>query len=49
MRKRRPCGSAADSHAQSQAYTDEQLILAARLYFLDGLQQAQIGRLVNVS
>jgi DNA-binding transcriptional regulator LsrR (DeoR family) len=31
------------------AYTDAQLILAARLYFLDGLSQAQIGKLVNVS
>ncbi|SIO66502.1 transcriptional regulator [Singulisphaera sp. GP187] len=30
-------------------YNDEQLILAARLYFLDGLPQAQIGKLVNVS
>ena len=30
-------------------YSDEQLILAARLYFLDGLPQAQIGKLVNVS
>jgi deoxyribonucleoside regulator len=32
-----------------QSYTDEQLILAARLYFLDGLPQAEIGKLVNVS
>jgi deoxyribonucleoside regulator len=31
------------------SYTDEQLILAARLYFIDGLPQAQIGKLVNVS
>jgi deoxyribonucleoside regulator len=30
-------------------YHDDQLILAARLYFLDGLPQAQIGKLVNVS
>jgi deoxyribonucleoside regulator len=30
-------------------YSDEQLILAARLYFIEGLQQAQIGKLVNVS
>ena len=30
-------------------YTDDQLILAARLYFLDGLPQAQIGKLINVS
>ena len=30
-------------------YSDEQLILAARLYFLDGLPQAEIGKLVNVS
>lgn len=31
------------------SYSDEQLIVAARLYFLDGLPQAQIGKLVNVS
>jgi len=30
-------------------YTDDQLILTARLYFIDGLPQAQIGKLVNVS
>ena len=30
-------------------YTDEQLILTAKLYFIDGLPQAQIGKLVNVS
>lgn len=30
-------------------YSDDQLILAARLYFLDGLPQAQIGKIVNVS
>ncbi|MCU1234835.1 MAG: transcriptional regulator with sigma factor-related N-terminal domain [Candidatus Solibacter sp.] len=30
-------------------YTDDQLILAARLYFIDDLPQAQIGKLVNVS
>jgi len=30
-------------------YSDEQLILAARLYFIDGLPQMQIGKLVNVS
>ncbi|HEY3333034.1 MAG TPA: sugar-binding domain-containing protein [Capsulimonadaceae bacterium] len=34
---------------QSSNYTDEQLILAARLYFLDGLPQMEIARLVNVS
>jgi DNA-binding transcriptional regulator LsrR (DeoR family) len=33
----------------SKVYSDDQLVLAARLYFLDGLPQAQIGRLVNVS
>lgn len=32
-----------------QRYSDDQLILAARLYFIDGLPQAQIGKLVNVS
>jgi deoxyribonucleoside regulator len=31
------------------AYTDAQLILAARLYFLDGLSQSQIAKLVKVS
>jgi DNA-binding transcriptional regulator LsrR (DeoR family) len=31
------------------AYTDAQLILAARLYFLEELSQAQIGKLLNVS
>lgn len=30
-------------------YTDDQLILTAKLYFIDGLPQAQIGKLVNVS
>src|SRR5260221_9727886 len=30
-------------------YSDQQLILAARLYFLDGLPQAEIGKIVNVS
>jgi DNA-binding transcriptional regulator LsrR (DeoR family) len=30
-------------------YSDEKLILAARLYFIDGLPQARIGKLVNVS
>src|ERR1039458_10036021 len=33
----------------SRSYTDDQLILAARLYFLDGLSQAQVGKLVHVS
>jgi len=32
-----------------QPYSDEQLILAARLYFLDGLAQVEIGKIVNVS
>jgi deoxyribonucleoside regulator len=32
-----------------RSYTDDQLILAARLYFLDGMAQAEIGKLVNVS
>ncbi|MFB3825921.1 MAG: sugar-binding transcriptional regulator [Bryobacteraceae bacterium] len=31
------------------AYSDDQLILTARLYFIEGLPQAQIGKLVNVS
>ncbi len=31
------------------AYSDDQLILTARLYFVEGLPQAQIGKLVNVS
>lgn len=35
--------------AQQPHYTDDQLILAARLYFIDGLPQAQIGRIVHVS
>jgi DNA-binding transcriptional regulator LsrR (DeoR family) len=33
----------------TRSYTDDQLILAARLYFLDGLSQAQVGKLVHVS
>jgi deoxyribonucleoside regulator len=33
----------------AHSYTDDQLILAARLYFLDGLSQAQVGKLVHVS
>lgn len=32
-----------------QSYPDDQLILAARLYFLDGLSQEQVGRFVHVS
>lgn len=32
-----------------RSYTDDQLILAARLYFLDGLSQTQVGKLVHVS
>ena len=31
------------------SYTDDQLILAARLYYIDRLPQMQIGKLVNVS
>lgn len=30
-------------------YSDDQLLLASRLYFIDGLPQARIARLVNVS
>ncbi len=30
-------------------YSDEQLIVAARLYFVDGLSQVEIGKIVNVS
>src|SRR3954471_20829479 len=30
-------------------YRDEQLRLAARLYYIDGLLQAEVARLVNVS
>ncbi|MFB3778838.1 MAG: sugar-binding transcriptional regulator [Bryobacteraceae bacterium] len=37
------------SKAQSQSHSDDQLILAARLYFLDGLSQEQVGRFVHVS
>jgi deoxyribonucleoside regulator len=33
----------------ARSYTNDQLILAARLYFLDGLSQAQVGKLVHVS
>lgn len=32
-----------------ETYSDDQLILTARLYFVEGLPQAQIGKLVNVS
>lgn len=32
-----------------ETYSDDQLILAARLYFVEGLPQAQIGKLANVS
>jgi deoxyribonucleoside regulator len=32
-----------------QSHSDDQLILAARLYFLDGLSQEQVGKLVHVS
>lgn len=31
------------------SYSDDQLILTARLYFVEGLPQVQIGKLVNVS
>jgi deoxyribonucleoside regulator len=31
------------------SYSHEQLILAARLYYLDGLSQVEVGRFVNVS
>ncbi len=31
------------------AYSDDQLILTARLYFIEGLPQARIGKLANVS
>jgi DNA-binding transcriptional regulator LsrR (DeoR family) len=34
---------------KSQPHSDDQLILAARLYFLDGLNQEQVGKLVHVS
>src|SRR3954469_10953211 len=30
-------------------YSDEQLRLAARLYYMDGLGQAEVARFVNVS
>lgn len=32
-----------------EPYSHEQLILAARLYYLDGLSQVEVGKLVNVS
>ncbi|HWQ57225.1 MAG TPA: sugar-binding domain-containing protein [Bryobacteraceae bacterium] len=32
-----------------ETYSDDQLILAARLYFMEGLPQAQIGKLAGVS
>ena len=32
-----------------EAYSDDQLILTARLYFIEGLPQARIGKLANVS
>jgi deoxyribonucleoside regulator len=31
------------------SFSDDQLILAARLYYLDGMPQAEIGKFVNVS
>lgn len=36
-------------YSMEERYSDDQLILTARLYFLEGLAQAQIGKLVNVS
>ncbi|MES2394106.1 MAG: sugar-binding domain-containing protein [Acidobacteriota bacterium] len=35
--------------AGSGTYTDQQLILAARLYYIDGLSQSEIGTFVRVS
>jgi len=32
-----------------EPYRDEQLILAARLYYIDGMVQAEVARMVNVS
>lgn len=32
-----------------EPYSDDQLILAARLYYLDGLSQVEVGKFVNVS
>ncbi len=34
---------------RGQPHSDDQLILAARLYFLDGLSQEEVGKLVHVS
>jgi len=34
---------------RTSSYNDDQLILAARLYFLDGLSQGQVGRLLHVT
>ena len=34
---------------KARPHSDDQLILAARLYFLDGLSQAQVGKFVHVS
>lgn len=39
----------ASSGTQPSTYTDQQLILAARLYYIDGMSQAEIGTFVRVS
>lgn len=36
-------------YSMKGTYSDDQLVLAARLYFVEGLPQAQIGKLVHVS
>jgi deoxyribonucleoside regulator len=33
----------------NSGYTDQQLVLASRLYYLDGMSQAEIGKFVRVS
>ena len=38
-----------DSMPGKKAYTDAQLILAARLYYADGLSQAQVAKMVGAS
>jgi DNA-binding transcriptional regulator LsrR (DeoR family) len=38
-----------DSMPTKKAYTDAQLILAARLYYADGLSQAQVAKMVGAS
>lgn len=37
------------SKTKRQAYTDAQLILAARLYYIDGLSQGQVAKMVGAS